>query len=142
MNVRRTVIWTIQRSDPHERDLQTRASIVAPNCDTAPRTANKFLPFTAVRRNLHGFRFTTEKFNSICFDHCVESECSARLALAPGTMATMYKQWPTDHAIPDRPAGAAPLSRKYLCFCHVQAPSTHKPIVAPPGGKVHLHSAP
>jgi hypothetical protein len=60
MDVRRQTVRFIERADANEADSVAGSSIVAPNCDAAPRTARDLLALATVGRRVDDLDFSLD----------------------------------------------------------------------------------
>jgi hypothetical protein len=118
VNIGRQPIGFVERANSHESHHRACTGIVAPDRDAASRAARDLLAEAACRRRVDDFGLCSKVDDAIGFDHRVQREGRPRLTLAPAAMAAVDEERPTEHAIPDLAAVAAPFERCILFITH------------------------
>src|SRR5215469_14769166 len=114
MNIGRQVIRLIERTDAHEAEQGTAASIIAPQGYTTLRTAGDTLTLTAVRRCINDLRLRIQVRYAIGLDERIQGERGTGLALTPPAMTAMHEERECLHAVANQTAVAASVQRKDL----------------------------
>ena len=125
MDVRRQVIRRVERAHAHELEERTGAGVVAPHGDAAARTPGDLLSQTALGGRIDDLGLAGEQHDAIGFDHRIQRERGARLALAPAAMAAMDEQRRRLEAVTDVAAGARSGERGIRGFFATKGTGAH-----------------
>src|SRR5207245_4648276 len=88
--------------------------VVAPDRDTATGAAGALLDLGAVGRRVDDLDLASEQLHAVGFDHGVQREGSAALALAPAAVAAVNEKRLRRHPVAHETAGAAAVAER--CF--------------------------
>ncbi len=94
MDIRRETVGIVQRAHAHEAHRLARAAVRALQGDAAMRATRDLLATSAVRGRGHHRYVTMQQRHPVGFDHRIQGERAARLALAPA-----HEQWCVGQAI-------------------------------------------
>jgi len=112
VDVRRQTVRFIERTDANEADSVTGSSVVAPNCDPAPRAAGDLLSLATIGGRVDDLNFSLEQLHAIGFNQRVQGKGCSGFALAPAAVAAMDEQRPRRHAIAHEAASAATVEER------------------------------
>src|SRR5882672_9008557 len=112
MNIGRQAIGFVESADAHEAESIACARVVAPESDTARRTAGDLLSFSAMRWRVHDLGRAFQQDHTVGFDQSVQCEGRSRFTLTPAAMTAVHEQRFGRHSIAHRPTSASALHWK------------------------------
>ena len=112
MDVWRTEIGVVHGANADEPDGRAGLRVVAPNRNSAGRTAGNLLASAARRGRQDNFGLTISVHNAIGFIESVERVRGAGLTLAPAAIASVDDQWYSSEPITHLPASTRSARRR------------------------------
>src|SRR5205809_4198582 len=114
VDVRWQEVRCVERSDADKANRATASCVVAPDRDAAPGAAGDLLALAAVGRRVDDLDLTLEQLNAVGFDHGVQREGSAALALAPAAVAAVNEKRLRRHSVAHKTARTTAVAE--CCF--------------------------
>src|SRR5437773_10040448 len=114
VDVRWQEVRRVERSDADKANRVTASRVVAPDRDAAPGAAGDLLALAAVGGRADDLDLALEQLNAVGFDHGLQREGSAALALAPAAVAAVNEKGLRRHPVAHKTARATAVAE--CCF--------------------------